>query len=327
MFSIGTLQSINRIIAAPLAGVSDRAFRILAGRFGCGLAYSEMISDMGLCYGQRKTLDLLDNSGTQIPVIIQIFGSNPESMGRAAAIAFEHGAPAIDINMGCPVPKVVKSGEGSALMLDLPRCRNIIAAVVKSAAVPVTVKMRLGWDQEQMVYLELGRIAEGEGASAVALHPRTRQEFFAGRSDWSHIRLLKEALSIPVIGNGDIWTAADALRMVQETGCDAVMIGRGALGNPFLFQQAAALLEDGICLPAPTLAERLDAARQHLELVIGIKGEYIAVREMRKHLGWYVKGLPGAARLREMFNQASTREEALAVLDLLASRDRGGEPG
>lgn len=322
MFSIGNLHALNRIIAAPLAGVSDRAFRTLAARYGCGLAYSEMISDMGLCYGQRKTLALLDNSGTGIPVIIQIFGSEPASMGKAAAIAQERGAPAIDINMGCPVPKVVKSGEGSALLLDLPKCRRIIAAVVKSVTVPVAVKMRLGWDEEHLVYLELGRIAEEEGASAVALHPRTRQQFFAGQSDWSHITALKSALSIPVIGNGDIWSAEDALRMVQTTGCDAVMIGRGALGNPFLFAEAAALLEEGIKLPAPARTERLAAARLHLEMAIAIKGEYVGVREMRKHMGWYIKGMSGAARLREMFNHAGTAAEMLEVLDLVAAREQ-----
>ena len=314
MFSIGNVAVPNRVVAAPLAGVTDRAGREMARLFGCGLVYTEMISDMGLVYNQQKTLQLAAVEGEQGLVAAQLFGSKPRAMAQGARILEKLGAQIIDINMGCPTPKIVRNGEGAALTKDPALVRDLLDAVLDAVTVPVTVKIRKGWDDKQSNYLEIALLAEAEGAAAVALHPRTRQQFFSGHSDWTAIKALKEQLHIPVIGNGDIWSAQDARRMIEETGCDAVMIGRGAMGNPFIYRETAALLEKQQVLPAPTLSERVMAARQHLDLAIEFKGEYTAVREMRKHFAWYCKGLRGAGRVRGAINQAATREELLAAL-------------
>lgn len=316
MFSIGKIEIANQVVLAPMAGVTDRAFRIIARSFGCGLVYTEMISDMGLVHGQSRTLRIADTTEEPRPVAVQIFGSHPETMARAALIVQDLGADIIDINMGCPTPKIVKNGEGAALMLDIPRCRQIIHAVVKAVRVPVTIKMRTGWDESNPACLELAAAAEEEGAAAIALHPRTRMQFFSGQADWTMIKAVKELVRIPVIGNGDIHSAADAQRMLQETGCDAVMIGRAALGNPFILQQTAELLKNGRMPPLPSREERLATAVQHLELAIRYKGEWVAVREMRKQLAWYIKGRPGASQLRSLINQAGTREELVSLLHM-----------
>jgi nifR3 family TIM-barrel protein len=248
------------------------------------------------------------------PIAIQIFGSNPETMAQAAVILEGLGADIIDINMGCPTPKIVKNGEGAALMLDIPRCRQIIRQVVQAVRTPVTVKMRKGWDEEHINCLELASVAQEEGAKAITLHPRSRMQFFSGQSDWDMIRAVKEQVQIPVIGSGDICSAADALRMIQQTGCDAVMIGRAVMGNPFLVQEAVELLTLGTIVPPPTMAQRIQVAIEHLELSRKFKGERVAVREMRKHISWYIKGMPGAAKVRILINQANTREEMLNIM-------------
>lgn len=315
MFRIGSLEIANRIVAAPMAGISDRAFRIMAREFGCALVFSEMISDKGLVYGQERTWRMIDIDDEARPLGIQIFGSDPDSMARAAIIVQEAGADLIDINMGCPTPKIVKNGEGSALMLDLPRCRAIIKAVAGTVNIPVTVKMRRGWEEGSPTCLDLAVIAEEAGARAVTLHPRSRSQFFSGKADWELIRQVKQRVNIPVIGNGDVWSARDAQRMLESTGCDAVMIGRGALGNPFLFRECVNLLEEGVEPSPPTLVERLQAARRHLDLTCRFKGEYTGVREMRKHMSWYLKGLPGASHLRKEINQAVTRVEMESLLE------------
>lgn len=317
MLAIGNYIVENRVVSAPLAGVTDKAFRIIARSFGAGLVFSEMISDQGLIYNQEKTARLAEIGGEEGPVVLQIFGSNPEYMGRGAAILEKMGAPIIDINMGCPTPKIVKNGEGSALMQNLPQARQVIRAVAEAVHVPVTVKMRRGWEDGDNSYLDLAAIAQEEGVKAITLHPRSRRQFFSGQSDWSCIRELKKHSAIPVIGNGDIWSAQDALRMLEETGCDAVMIGRGAMGNPFLFRETVALIEHGETIAPPTVKERITTAIHHLDLCIEFKGEPVAVREMRKHLSWYIKGLHGAARLREKINQTTTRDEMVALLNAL----------
>jgi len=315
MLTIGSVQLANRIISAPMAGVTDRAYRDLARDFGCGLTFSEMISDMGLCYRQGRTLRLADVSSEEPPVAVQIFGSDPEAMGRGAAIVAELGAAIIDINMGCPTPKIVKNGEGAALMTNLELARSIIRAVKAAVSLPVTVKMRKGWsDADENTYLELGGIAEEEDAAAVTLHPRSRTQFFSGQADWSSIKRLKTELSIPVIGNGDIFQAEDARRMLEETGCDAVMIGRGAMGNPFLFRAAAALVEQDQVVSPVSLEERIETAVRHLDLVCHYKGEGVGVREMRKHFSWYTHGMRGAASIRGQINQAVSREELVAAI-------------
>lgn len=317
MLTIGSVELANRIISAPMAGVTDRAFRDLAREFGCGLTFSEMISDMGLCYQQQRTLRLADVSREEPPVAVQIFGSDPGAMGRGAAIVEKLGATIIDINMGCPTPKIVKNGEGSALMTNLDLARSIIREVIGAVRVPVTVKMRKGWNDDDKTYIELGGIAEQEGAAAVILHPRSRTQFFSGHSDWTAIKTLKVQLSIPVIGNGDIVQAADARRMLDETGCDAVMIGRGAMGNPFLFREALALVEQGQVIPPLGIEERVQIAVRHLDLVCLYKGELVGVREMRKHFSWYTRGLRGAAHIRGDINQANSREELVTAINQL----------
>jgi len=315
MFKIGDVNIPNRVFAAPMAGVADKAFRILAKECGCGLVYTEMINDMGLIYKQARTEKLADIKGEMPPVAIQLFGSDPERMGEAAQIAETMGADLIDLNMGCPTPKIVRNGAGAALLNDISRCRQIIRAVNRAVKVPVTVKMRSGWDQEHLNYMELGGVAEQEGAKAVTLHARDRMQFYSGHADWSQIARLKKNLSIPVIGNGDITCPGDAVKMINETGCDAVMIGRASLGNPFIFGQTVELLETGTVIDAPTVSERMDMAKRQLTLSISFKGEYTAVREMRKHLGWYVKGMPGAAHIRLEINQASDSKTMLGLIE------------
>ncbi len=322
MFKIGHVEIPNRIVAAPMAGVTDRAYRHMAQLFGCGLVFSEMISDMGLIYGQAKTRQLAERSGNP-PLTLQIFGSQLEPMVKSALILEELGADLIDINMGCPTPKIVKNGEGAALMLNLPQAREIIREIVRSVQVPVTVKMRKGWNDDDKTCIELAGMAEAEGASAVTLHPRSRFQFFSGHSDWEMIRIVKKKLSIPVIGNGDIWSADDALKMMEETGCDALMIGRASLGNPFIFRETVELVEHGRRISPPTIKERIVAAYQHLELACSYKGETVAIREMRKHLAWYTRGMRGAARIREEINQATTRQQIDSILDRLIVRGEG----
>lgn len=321
MLAIGNVPLANQVIMAPLAGITDQAFRVIAKSFGCSLVTTEMISDMGLIYGQSRTYRIASTSGEERPVAVQIFGSEPDTMGKAARIVQDLGADIIDINMGCPTPKIVKNGEGAALMLDIPRCREIIRAVVAEARVPVTVKMRSGWDQEHLTYLELGRVAEAEGAAALTLHPRTRMQFFAGKADWGQIRQLKQEVGIPVVGNGDIRTPQDAKRMLDETGCDAIMVGRAALGNPFLLRAIAAYLETGMIPDPPDRKERTQVAMRHLQLAIEFKGEWVAVREMRKQLAWYVKGHPGAAHIRAELNAATSREEITSIFAAWAAQE------
>lgn len=316
MFCIGNVKIANQVVFAPMAGITDRACRIIAKSFGCGLVFTEMISDMGLVYQQARTQRIADTSGEQRPVAVQIFGSNPVSMAEATRIVQDMGADIIDINMGCPTPKIVRNGEGAALMLNIPLARAIIRAVVDTAQVPVTVKMRKGWDTGNETCLELARIAEEEGVAAITLHPRSRMQFFSGHSDWAMIKAVKDLVRIPVIGNGDIHSADDALRMLQTTGCDAVMIGRAALGNPFILRETVEFLNTGHRLPPPTREEQLEAAEQHLQLAIELKGEWVGLREMRKQLAWYFKGRPGAAQIRTQINQATSKEEILKIIRL-----------
>ena len=314
---IGTLTLSNRVIQAPLAGVGDHAYRVISRAMGCALTFSEMISDKGLIYGQKRTLHMIQATHEVRPLAVQLFGNTPETLAQATKIAAENGADLIDINMGCPAPKVIKNFEGSALLKDLPRAQTLIRAVVQATSLPVTVKMRRGWEQNDDACYELAAIAEAEGAAAITIHPRTRAQFFSGAADWQVITALKQQVKIPVIGNGDIWSAEDALRMITETGCDAVMIGRAAMGNPFVFREAVSLVENGVSCPPPTWEERRETALRHLDLAISDKGETVAVREMRKHFSWYIKGCHGAAKIRQNINAANTQEEMTAALALV----------
>lgn len=312
---IGSVRLDNLVIAAPMAGVTDRAFRIIARETGCGLVCTEMVSDQALLYGNPKTCGLLDISGETGPISMQIFGSNAAYMAAAAAIVESRGAWLIDINMGCPTPKIVKNGEGSALMKEPDRAAEIVKAVVERVQAPVTVKMRKGWDESSVNAVELARLVVDAGAAAVTVHGRTRSQFYAGKADWEIIAAVKRAVDVPVIGNGDIRTPQDALSMMEQTGCDGVMIGRAALGNPWVLSQTVRYLETGELLPGPTIQERVKKALKHFELLIKIKGETVAVWEIRKHAAWYMKGLRGAARLREHVNKANSVEEIKNILN------------
>jgi nifR3 family TIM-barrel protein len=315
--TVGSLSLPNQVIQAPLAGVSDHAFRVVARLMGCGLTFSEMINAKGLLHAQQRTLSMIGVREETRPMAVQIFGREPEIMARAAEISVEHGADLIDINMGCPASKVVKNFEGSALMRDLPRAAAVIHAVARAVTVPVTVKMRRGWETGEDTCLELAAIAEAEGAAAVTIHPRSRNQLFSGQADWEVIRAVKQGVRIPVIGNGDIVTPEDARRMLELTGCDAVMIGRAAMGDPFIFRETVALLETGVKIARPSWEERRQLALLQLDLAVADKGERIAVREMRKHFSWYIKGCRGAAQLRQVITAAETRAEIIAALNLI----------
>lgn len=323
---IGNIKIPNKIVLAPMAGITDKAFRLIARKFGCGLVYTEMISAKALTYKNIRTKSLLDLEGEEQPISVQLFGSEPEVMAEAAAIAEKEGAQIIDINMGCPVPKVVKNSEGSALLEKPELACRIVKAMKEAVAVPITVKIRSGFRPENIIAVEFAiKLAEA-GASAIAVHARTRDQYYSGKSDWQVIKKVKEEIKISVIGSGDIWIPQDAKRMLDETGCDAVMLGRGVLGNPWLISNIRKYL-DGAEITYPTARDRITSAIEHLDLTIQYKGEEIGVREMRKHLAWYLKGLPCTAAVKEGIFKAKTRCEVLELLELyLATEKRLEKP-
>lgn len=313
---IGDLELANPVLLAPMAGVTDLPFRLLVKEMGCGLVFTEMVSDKGLMYRNEHTLDMLAIDDRERPVALQIFGSEPEPMAKAAQIVEQSGADILDINMGCPTHKIVKNGEGSALMRTPELAYDIIARVVDAVRIPVTVKIRKGWDENSVNAVQIAKLAEKAGAKAISVHGRTREQFYSGKADWSIIKAVKQSVRIPVNGNGDVRSPEDAKRLLEETGCDGVMIGRGAQGNPWLFRQVVHYLATGEMLPGPTLDERIDMAIRHLEMLVAFKGEHIGIREMRSHAAWYTKGLPHSAELRQKFNQAQSRGDFAAILQL-----------
>lgn len=310
---IGSLVLPNQVFAAPMAGITDKSFRILAKEQGCGLVYTEMVSAKALTYDNKRTKSLLDLKGETPPIGIQLFGAEPLILAEGAKIAEEAGADLIDLNMGCPAPKIVKQGEGAALMLTPELAWEIVETVVKAVKIPVTVKIRTGWSKTQVNGLKFAKGCAVAGAQAITVHGRTREQYYGGKADWQLIGQIADSVQVPVIGNGDIWSPWDGAKMLSETGCSGIMIGRASLGNPWIFSQTIAYLDEGVILSPPTLEERFATALRHLELAVADKGEYVGVREMRKQLAWYTKGIPGAARLREQIFSLTTVEQIKAT--------------
>ncbi len=306
---IGNVELENNLILAPMAGVTDLPFRLLCKEQGCGLMYTEMVSAKAILYKNRNTGPLMEVRPEEEPVALQLFGSDPEIVSDIAAQVEDGPYAFIDINMGCPVPKIVNNGEGSALMKDPKLVEQILTALVKKVKKPVTVKFRKGFDDDHINAVEIAKIAESCGVSAVAVHGRTRAQFYSGKADWDIIRQVKEAVKIPVIGNGDIFTPEDAKRMLDETGCDGLMIARGAKGNPWIFSRTLHYLKTGELLGPPSREELKETILRHAQLQIQFKGEYLGLCEMRKHLSWYTVGLPHSSSLRNDVNQTETWED------------------
>ncbi|HBF4254178.1 tRNA dihydrouridine synthase DusB [Clostridioides difficile] len=312
---IGNLELKNKVFLSPMAGVTDLPFRLICKEQGCGLLYTEMINGKALCYDDENTKKMLKIEEEEHPVAVQIFGSEPEFMGRAAEIMNDYSNEILDINMGCPAPKVVKNGDGSALMKNPKLAEEVLRAVVKNSKKPVTLKIRKGWDDNSVNAVEIAKIAEDCGISALAIHGRTREQFYSGKADWDIIAEIKKNLSIPVIGNGDVFTIEDSINMLDKTGCDAIMIGRGAQGNPWIFKRINHYMNTGEILPEPTLNEKISTAIKHLKLAVEEHGEYVAVREMRKHIAWYLKGLRNSAKLRDEINKIEYYQEVVSKLE------------
>lgn len=301
--TIGQLTLANNVFLAPLAGVSDRPFRVLCAKEGAGLVYTEMVSAKAITYNNKKTHQLLAMSPEVETVGVQLFGNDPAIIAEAAKRIDHENIALFDVNMGCPVPKVVNNGEGSALMKTPEKIGAIVEALVKAVDKPVTIKIRKGFDESSLNAVEVGRIAEASGAAAIGIHGRTREQYYSGQADWDCIRALKEAVSIPVLGNGDIFCAEDAKAMLDTTGCDAVMVARGAQGNPWIFSEILTYLETGIVPPRPSTEAIYEMIMAHKKALIEEKGAYIAIRELRKHVSWYTKGLKHATALRGEINQ------------------------
>ncbi|MDD3199419.1 MAG: tRNA dihydrouridine synthase DusB [Eubacteriales bacterium] len=306
--NIGNVSLNNPFFLAPLAGITDSPFRRICKEQGAGLVYSEMISGKGLYYNDKATERLLRIYEDEKPVAFQIFGSEPDIIADAAKRLANRENCILDINMGCPVPKVIKNGEGSALLKNPDLVGAIVEAAVSSAGKPVTVKIRIGWDAESINAVQIAKVAEAAGADAIGVHGRTREQYYSGKADWDVIRQVKKAVSIPVIGNGDVFSGIDAIRLIEYTGCDFVMIARGALGNPWIFREALTLWKGQTPPPPPTIEEKIELILRHFDLLLEEKGEYAAVREMRKHAGWYLKGIPGSAAVRRELNSVIEAE-------------------
>ncbi len=314
---IGNVTLDNNIILAPMAGVSDLPFRLLCREQGAGLVCMEMVSAKAIYYNNKNTESLMEIHPDETPVSLQLFGSDPVILSEMAKRIEERPFALLDINMGCPVPKVVNNGEGSALLKNPKLVEEILSSLVKAVNKPVTVKIRKGFDDEHVNAVEIAKIAESCGVAAVAVHGRTREQYYSGKADWDIIAAVKDAVSIPVIGNGDVDSPEAARELLRFTGCDGIMIGRAAQGNPWIFRDVAAFLEDGTRLPAPTIREKKELILRHARLQLEYKGEYTGVREMRKHLSWYTVGMPHSARFRQTINTMETMEELIQGVETI----------
>ena len=312
---IGNTVLENNVILAPMAGVTDLPFRVLCREQGAGCVVTEMVSAKAVLYNNKNTRELLQIDPAERPAAVQLFGSEPDIMAEIAARLEEGPYDYIDVNMGCPVPKIVNNGEGSALMKNPERAKEVLTAMVKAVKKPVTVKFRKGFNDLSVNAVEFAKMAESCGVAAVAVHGRTREQYYSGKADWDIIRQVKEAVRIPVIGNGDIFTPEDAGRMLKETGCDGIMVARGAKGNPWLFGRINHYLDTGEVLPGPSMAEIKAMILRHGRMLVQFKGEGVAMREMRGHMAWYTKGRPHSATLRNEINQVETLEGFVELLD------------
>ena len=312
---LGRFEFETPVFLAPMAGVTDTAYRIIAHTMGCPLCCAEMVSVQGIHYRNEKTLAMLQTEAKERPIAIQLFGPTPEMAAEAATFVEELGtADILDFNMGCPAPKIVKNGEGSALMLDPERAESILKAIRKAVKLPFMVKLRKGWDEAHVNVVEMAKRAEQAGVDAIAVHGRTREQFYSGRADWDIIAEVKRAVQVPVIANGDVRTCDDLKAILEKTHADAVMIGRAAQGNPWIFRQMTHYLRTGEKLPEPSLKERGEVILRHLDLLLQYKGDYIGPREMRKHATWYTRGLPCGAELRKRFNEAVSRDDFVRIV-------------
>ncbi|MDT2807302.1 tRNA dihydrouridine synthase DusB [Vagococcus lutrae] len=321
MWKIGDVEIPNRVVVAPMAGISNSAFRVTVKEFGAGLVVCEMISDKGLHFKNKKTLEMLHIEEVEHPISLQVFGGQKETLVEAAKfVEANTTADIIDINMGCPVNKIIKAEAGAKWLLDPNKVYEMVAAVSSAVSIPVTVKMRIGWDEEHVFAVENALAAEKAGASAIAMHGRTRTQMYEGKANWDVLRQVNDVLTIPFMGNGDVRTPEDAKRMLEEVGCDAVMIGRAALGNPWMIYRTEHYLRTGELLPEPEPAEKIETAKLHLVRLANLKGEKVAAREFRQHAAYYLKGIPRATKTKLAINQTDSPDEIIVLLDELVAK-------